>query len=89
MIFCARGTRTIRMCSSDARSGRSFSPHPLEKKMSEMGEIICSLARWAQLDHLRLPFPEREASELVWIISMGDGCAMRAVEGSLYHSSFR
>jgi len=28
MIFCARGTRTIGMCSFDARSGRSISPHP-------------------------------------------------------------
>jgi hypothetical protein len=28
MISCARGTRTIRMCSFDARSGRSISPHP-------------------------------------------------------------
>jgi hypothetical protein len=34
-----------------------------------------------------MPFPEREASELGWIISMGDGCAMRAVGDSLYHSS--
>jgi hypothetical protein len=28
MIFCARRTRTIRMCSFDTRSGRSISPHP-------------------------------------------------------------
>jgi hypothetical protein len=28
MVFCARGTRTIGMCSFDARSGRSISPHP-------------------------------------------------------------
>jgi hypothetical protein len=28
MVFCARRTRTIKLCSSHARSGRSINPHP-------------------------------------------------------------
>ena|GEM_PF-2600695 len=39
MIFCARATRGRGLPSLDARSGRSISPHPLEKKMSEIGWI--------------------------------------------------
>ena len=39
MIFCARGTRTIGMCSFDARSGRSLSPHPRRRMVGEARQI--------------------------------------------------
>ena len=44
MIFCARGTRTIGMCSFDARSGRFTAPIP-EEHTSELGGSIFILFR--------------------------------------------
>ena len=53
MIFCARATRGRGLPSLDARSGKSFSPHPLEEKMSELGGItrdVASSNAWSKVN---------------------------------------
>ena len=49
MIFCARATRGLRRPSLDARSGRSFSPHPWEitRELASrflMGDLILAIS---------------------------------------------
>ena len=44
LIFCARATRGLRRPSLDARSGRSISPHPSERKRASLeGSTVTSL----------------------------------------------
>ena len=59
LTSCARGTRTMGMCSFDARSGRPNRPPSCEEKVGKLGRII-----WKD-----------------------ESCSMRAVTGSLGHSS--
>jgi hypothetical protein len=47
LISCARGTRTIGMCSFDARSGRPDRPPSREENVSKLGGSI-HIARCAQ-----------------------------------------
>jgi len=58
MIFCARATRGLRRPSLDARSGRSISPHPLERERASLeGAFISFDAR--NRGSTRLPCGER------------------------------
>jgi hypothetical protein len=58
MVFCARGTRTIEMCSSDARSGRSISPHPQRENKRAWREHVYRSMR-AVKDSLGCSLQER------------------------------
>jgi len=47
MISCARATRTLRMCSFDARSGRPSRPPSREGKTSKLGGIYFLWGMWS------------------------------------------
>jgi hypothetical protein len=65
MVSCARATRTIRMCSLDARSGRPIGPPALEGRREQAWRdlYILGRAQWETNRATRLRGVIRASSE--------------------------
>ena len=75
LISCARATRSLRRPSLDARSGRSSRTPSREEKASKLeGHLYRRTARsTTAVGPTRVPFQERDASELGRIIQKDEG----------------